>query len=101
MTTMTIAGAYDGRAARPEAQFEHSVRCFPNVSPDLLDASVRPLYTATAPRSTIESSRQVFERRSKIVCTIGPASDSPEALEKLIYAGMDVARLNFSHGSHA
>jgi pyruvate kinase len=43
----------------------------------------------------------VFERRSKIVCTIGPASDSLEALEKLIYAGMDVARLNFSHGSHA
>jgi pyruvate kinase len=42
----------------------------------------------------------VFERRSKIVCTIGPASDSREALERLIRAGMDVARLNFSHGSH-
>jgi pyruvate kinase len=42
----------------------------------------------------------VFERRSKIVCTIGPASDSREALERLIHAGMDVARLNFSHGSH-
>src|SRR3954469_15009935 len=42
----------------------------------------------------------VFDRRSKIVCTIGPASDSREALEKLIQAGMDVARLNFSHGSH-
>jgi pyruvate kinase len=43
----------------------------------------------------------VFERRSKIVCTIGPTSDSSEALERLIGAGMDVARLNFSHGSHA
>jgi pyruvate kinase len=43
----------------------------------------------------------VFDRRSKIVCTIGPASDSGEALERLIRAGMDVARLNFSHGSHA
>jgi len=43
---------------------------------------------------------RVFERRSKIVCTIGPASDSGEALERLIRAGMDVARLNFSHGSH-
>ena len=42
----------------------------------------------------------MFERRSKIVCTIGPASDSREALERLIRAGMDVARLNFSHGSH-
>jgi pyruvate kinase len=34
------------------------------------------------------------------VCTLGPASDSPEGLRALIDAGMDVARLNFSHGSH-
>ncbi|MBN1827365.1 MAG: pyruvate kinase [Candidatus Eisenbacteria bacterium] len=37
--------------------------------------------------------------RTKIVCTIGPASSSPERIEGLIEAGMDVARLNFSHGS--
>lgn len=37
-------------------------------------------------------------RRTKIVATIGPASDSPQVLEQLILAGMDVARLNFSHG---
>ncbi|MBI4609437.1 MAG: pyruvate kinase [Candidatus Rokubacteria bacterium] len=40
-------------------------------------------------------------RRTKIVCTIGPASASPETLDALVSAGMDVARLNFSHGSHA
>jgi pyruvate kinase len=40
-------------------------------------------------------------RRAKIVCTLGPASTSQEMLEKLLDAGMDVARLNFSHGSHA
>src|SRR6266545_1497183 len=40
-------------------------------------------------------------RRTKIVATIGPASSTPEMIGKLIAAGMDVARLNFSHGSQA
>jgi pyruvate kinase len=39
-------------------------------------------------------------RRAKIVCTLGPASATPERIGELIDAGMDVARLNFSHGSH-
>jgi pyruvate kinase len=39
-------------------------------------------------------------RHSKIVCTIGPACRSPRILERLLRAGMDVARLNFSHGTH-
>jgi pyruvate kinase len=39
-------------------------------------------------------------RRCKLVCTLGPACDSPLGLEALIDAGMDVARLNFSHGTH-
>ena len=39
-------------------------------------------------------------RHSKIVCTIGPASCSPRMIRRLIEAGMDVARLNFSHGTH-
>ena len=38
------------------------------------------------------------EHKTKIVATIGPASDSPEMLERLIRAGLDIARLNFSHG---
>jgi pyruvate kinase len=43
----------------------------------------------------------VTTRRTKIVATIGPASRDPETLVQLIHAGMDVARLNFSHGTHA
>jgi len=39
--------------------------------------------------------------KTKIVATIGPASESPEMLVRLIRAGMNVARLNFSHGSPA
>lgn len=39
-------------------------------------------------------------RRTKIICTMGPATDNEEVLKDLMLAGMDVARLNFSHGTH-
>ena len=39
-------------------------------------------------------------RRAKIVCTIGPASEDEAMIGRLIDAGMNVARLNFSHGTH-
>ena len=40
-------------------------------------------------------------RRANIVCTLGPASSAPERLVELVEAGMDVARLNISHGDYA
>jgi len=43
---------------------------------------------------------EMTENRTKIVATIGPASRAPQVLRQLIEAGVDVFRLNFSHGSH-
>lgn len=39
-------------------------------------------------------------KKTKIVCTLGPSSNTPEIIEKMIKAGMNVARFNFSHGTH-
>jgi pyruvate kinase len=44
------------------------------------------------------SSRKVGKMRTKVLATIGPASESPEMIEKLINEGMDIVRFNFSHG---
>lgn len=49
----------------------------------------------------MKSKTSSLQRRAKIVCTLGPATDSPKMIVDLIEAGMDVARLNFSHGTFA
>jgi len=53
----------------------------------------------TQVKKQAKSSSLAQEKKTKIVCTIGPASESREKIKELILAGMNVARLNFSHGS--
>jgi pyruvate kinase len=54
----------------------------------------------STPSLITERLKKAPERHTKIIATIGPASNSPEVIRELILAGMDVARLNFSHGSY-
>jgi pyruvate kinase len=51
-------------------------------------------------RNPIPLSPETQSRRAKIICTIGPSSNTETVLRELMQLGMDVARLNFSHGSH-
>lgn len=44
--------------------------------------------------------QSIVAKKTKIVCTIGPVSDNKEMLKELIREGMNIARLNFSHGTY-
>jgi hypothetical protein len=57
-------------------------------------------YWQQIPADTPATVRQP-RRQTKIVCTLGPSSTAPDVILALARAGMDVARLNFSHGTHA
>src|SRR5262249_38848450 len=76
----------------------------PIIHPNFSPRAGRPLAAAPGqPTLGIvtgpEARAPAMKRRAKIVCTLGPASSSPAQVRALVDAGMDVARLNFSHGT--
>src|SRR5438270_3193077 len=62
--------------------------------------SIPDVHTTAAAEPARPASARGAGRRAKIVCTLGPASSSEQMMRELMRAGMDVARLNFSHGTH-
>jgi len=66
-------------------------------SPESADR-ITPTRTSQASHPATSSA---VSRRAKIVCTLGPATAGAEKVRRLVECGMDVARLNFSHGTHA
>ncbi len=66
-----------------------------NAASDFMNTSLNPI------SNTLPSTGTERTRRAKIVATLGPACSTPEVFRQLVRAGLDVARLNFSHGTHA
>ena len=64
-------------------------------------SELRPRRVAGLVRTTYSKGNTIMTRRAKIVCTMGPATSSEEGIAALLDAGMNVARMNFSHGEHA
>src|SRR5450432_1385833 len=71
-----------------------------SIGDQLLKQSKRSVASARSDRGTDNPAQTAVRRRAKIICTIGPACNSEEAMRDLMRMGMDVARLNFSHGTH-
>jgi pyruvate kinase len=72
----------------------------PDTKLDLVSAEMAATDASIIVDLALEGALSAAVRRAKIICTIGPASNSEAAMRHLMRLGMDVARLNFSHGTH-
>ena len=71
-----------------------------NAKLDLVSGDISTADAAIIVDLALDGALPTMGRRAKIICTIGPASNSENAMRDLVRLGMDVARLNFSHGTH-
>eukprot|EP01006_Ploeotia_vitrea_P035559 TRINITY_DN65896_c2_g1_i1.p1 TRINITY_DN65896_c2_g1~~TRINITY_DN65896_c2_g1_i1.p1 ORF type:complete len:609 (-),score=340.88 TRINITY_DN65896_c2_g1_i1:119-1945(-) len=85
----SASSADDARAQSPSSFTSSSSSSSSSVSNEAAQAAA------------VSSKAVVMPPRTKIICTIGPASAKPDVLKNLLNAGMNVVRLNFSHGSHS
>jgi hypothetical protein len=82
---LRVLGRYRQIGARCSLTQQNTVRC---ISTLLHNANIKPLED------------KFIDRKTGIICTVGPSTDSPEMIRELLFAGMGVMRLNFSHGTH-
>ena len=76
------------------------ISCSPQNTSQALATSLSVAPPSISSRQVVDNHTRAVNRRAKIVCTIGPVTATPEKIRELVHAGMDVARLNFSHGTH-
>ncbi|XP_042043905.1 plastidial pyruvate kinase 2-like [Salvia splendens] len=92
-------------ASSPVVARRSATEVIPMSPEDLTKAAVQNRYSQLIPQLGDTSvgvwSKPMVRRKTKIVCTIGPSTDTKEMIWKLAEAGMNVARLNMSHGDHA
>ncbi|XP_024996224.1 pyruvate kinase isozyme G, chloroplastic-like isoform X1 [Cynara cardunculus var. scolymus] len=99
---------YESISSPQQRCVRKSVSLFPIKSMKIVEQNQEPAFSPNGPifPSSDSSSRQAqissdSQRKTKIVCTIGPSTSSREMIWKLAEMGMNVARLNMSHGDHA